>query len=382
MDRLPIETVQNIIRFIDASPSDLDRQHALSVLSRTNKTFNKYLSRKLYLNPVLTSEKRVELWSRTYWARSNPWNLLDPQMSFKKVIVPISLTLLHEEPSAKKEDRFVYRQRDAPANTARLVHSPFASHYLRSLTSLTVWIEAPSHLLAYLLGMKGLIRTSIKKLDLQGLWQRKVVLFVFEAVRHLELDYDCDEATISHVRDTLGDGGLEEEGDDYTQEFHSKLMALAHRDYSVFEGFQFHDEVPLSHDYFWSFNENQWTGEHPFQSLTSLTLEFDTNAEVLIIFRTDCLPCLGYLTLLGDWKSTDHLEEDIQMWRYVTAVGGYIVPPQVEDAVKLQHARLFVGDWCSSMGEDETGDQMFEHRIGIDLIWLDLEDCTITLGQE
>jgi len=79
--------------FIESISSLLDRQHALSVLSRTSKTYNTLLSHKLYLRPVLTSEKRVELWSRTYWARSNPWNLCDPKMSFKEVIVPVAVSL-------------------------------------------------------------------------------------------------------------------------------------------------------------------------------------------------------------------------------------------------------------------------------------------------
>jgi len=93
--------------FIETIPSPLDRQHALSVLSRTSTTYNALLSHKLYLRPALTSEKRVELWSRTYWARSNPWSLCDPKMSFKEVIVPVSVSLnleKHQNKSKKAEN--------------------------------------------------------------------------------------------------------------------------------------------------------------------------------------------------------------------------------------------------------------------------------------
>jgi len=162
-----------------------------------------------------------------------------------------------------------------------------------------------------------MIRSSITSLVLQGDDQRKLVLFILEATNHF--DFIWSEETAKDVLPKIPYKSISTDDAFDEDKFRVELYEIAQNDYSIFEGLSLIDEYrPAGYDHYYDFEHRGWYSI-PFAKLESLTLEFETNAETLLLFRGDSLPRLTYLKLIGSWRSTEHLDDDIDMWRYAIA---------------------------------------------------------------
>lgn len=144
------------------------------------------------------------------------------------------------------------------------------------------------------------------------------MLYLFEAVLHLTFDWD-EMGMIRYFRDFLHDERFDRY-DWYTDEFEAAVRFRAHQDFEVFQRLSFTDGSGDDFDdYFSQYKPTGWAGEHAFTNLVSLTLDFKINTEVLLVFWGTAFPRLRQLTLSGEWIATEHLFEDIKIWRYAIA---------------------------------------------------------------
>ncbi|GAA5837995.1 hypothetical protein JCM5353_001173 [Sporobolomyces roseus] len=389
MDRLPLELLRLISTFIEQEPIPRIRQGALAALSRINRTWYSIVNSRLYLKPVLFNEKRAKQWSIVYSSRITPWTVNEGNGSLQNIIVPESIVFKRDRKVDKINvtNNSIFPRLESPLASSHLFQVALAPFFFRNLTSFSVSQGYPINaaFVVGLLGPTAHTRHTIKKLKIQS-EGAPLIWFLFEAIRYLEHQIDPAKWFSQQLLDVTGaEVGLER-GKDIDQvseedwmEMEDVARDLAHVDWSAYELML--PEEPSDDEYYEEILGARVLPPTPFSQLRVFVLDFKSVVELRLCFLINLFPSLRYLTLRGELRCSDHLENDITLLRLsIFKRKGVILPPYVDAEVIPFYPNLF--DTWGPLSKIEWEDYAHKPYQGPKLKKLDLSGCRIVLPSD
>ncbi|GAA5822067.1 hypothetical protein JCM5353_006221 [Sporobolomyces roseus] len=393
MDRLPIELLRHIVdSLVDFDIRTPTSQTALATLAQVNKTLNAIVIPRLYLHPVLTSKERALSWATFYSSKASISEHVQDWQAVRDVVVPHSLTfspICGRAPSPSPGLHPIDSIADIlfPPNS-----SISSSFFFRNLTSFTVYPERllDVNFTAALFGPTSYNRETIVDLSIRsGGSQWHLILFLLDAHRHFPSepseggsDEETREGEENGRERTLTSGSSFREEEDSNRT--SSSIDDDDNDHGICSVFNRHslleDETRDFLPYVLSSRSIPVT---PFANLVNLSLSLFSNAELFLIFLTPLFPVLRTLKLDGQIWTTNHIEDDIAMFRYsITERQGRIYPPMVDEDVQEEFSGVFDFESWTPLTQREMKRYPWKPYDGPNLDVLDLTECEVQWRDE
>jgi len=243
--------------------------------------------------------------------------LTSPSLSFSQIVFKRD----RKVDKVNVTNNSIFPRLELPLDFSHLFQVALAPFFFRNLASFSVSRGYPINeaFVAGLLGPTAHTRHTIKKLKIQS-EGAPLIWFLFEAIWYLEHQIDPAKGFSQQLLDVTGaeiglerGKDIEEVSEEDWLEMEDVARDLASVNWSAYELMLLED---LSDDeQYEAILGARFLHPTPFSQLRVFVLDFKTVVEFRLCFLIELFPSLRYLTLRGELRCSDHLEDDITLLR-------------------------------------------------------------------